>query len=102
MLGADALNLAGLQETQKHCLHPNAHLANFIQEHRSAVGLEQPTFLVFICVGKTATYVSEELGLEQRVRNSRAIDRNEWRESPAAALVNQVRDNFLPDSALSG
>ena len=36
-LGADALNLAVLEEAQQQRLHLQAHLAHFVEKHRAAV-----------------------------------------------------------------
>src|SRR5258708_586310 len=45
-LGAHTLDLAILEKTQQKRLHPQAHLANLIHEHRAAARLiERPTLL---------------------------------------------------------
>ena len=36
-VGADALNLAGLEKPQQQSLHARARLADFVHEHRAAM-----------------------------------------------------------------
>ena len=43
---ADRLNLARLGETQQHRLHAQAHLPQFVEEERAAVGLPHQPELV--------------------------------------------------------
>ena len=54
-----------------------------------------------MCVGEAPFHVTEQLGLEQRVRKSRAVDRDERSASPRAAVVNETRHDFLADAALT-
>ena len=101
-VGADTLDLAGLEEPQQHDLHPHAHLADFVEQHRPSVGeLEQPA-LVAMGVGEAAARVAEELRLEQRLGHARAVDRDHRAPRARAALMNHVREHFLPDAALTG
>ena len=46
--------------------------------------------------------MAEELGLEQRVGNARAVDRDERAVAALALLVNQPGDDFLADAAFAG
>ena len=101
-IGADSLNFTRLEEAQEQRLHAQAHLADFVHEDRSAVGRLEPAALVAMRVGEAALHVTEQLGLEQRVGKSRAVDRDERPASPRAAVVNQTRDDFLADAALAG
>jgi hypothetical protein len=51
--------------------------------------------------GEAAAHVTEQLGFEQRVGNTRAVDRHE-RARPTALLVDQTCNDVLPDAAFSG
>ena len=64
-LGADALNLAALQEAQQQRLHPQAHLADFVHEDRAAVGQFEPAPLVAVGVGEAPLHVPEHFRFEQ-------------------------------------
>src|SRR3990172_4375607 len=97
-----ALNLAVFQKPQEQGLHAQAHLADLIHEHGPAVGLIEQAALVAIGIGKAAAYVPEELRLEQRVRHAGAVHRDEGTVRPTAALVDELRDDFLADAAFAG
>ena len=73
---ADALDLAGLEEPQQQRLHAQAHLADLVHEDRAAVGRFEQAALVAVGVGEAAAHVAEQLRLEQRVGNARAVDRD--------------------------
>ena len=87
-LGADPLNLAVLEEAQQQGLHLQAHLANFVEEHCSTVGLFEVALAVPMGAGKAAALMAKQLRREKRVWNSSAVDRNEWLTRAAAAFVN--------------
>ena len=99
---AHALNLAGLQEAKQHRLHAQAHFADFVHENRAAVGRFQPAALVAIGAREAAPDVSEQLGLEQGIGHAGAVDADQRRVTPRAALVNDARDDFLADAAFAG
>src|SRR5438552_1307157 len=44
---------------------------------------------------------AEQLGLEQRLDQRRAVDGDKWPAAPAAELVNLSRDELLPRSRLA-
>ncbi len=98
---ADALNFAGLKKAEQHDLHARAHLADFVEEH-GAVGchLEQAR-LVAIRAGEAAAHVSEQLRLDQGIRQSGAVQRHERPGRPAAALMDQTSDNFFADACFA-
>ena len=66
------------------------------------VGLLEPALLVAVGVGEAAAHVAEQLRLEERIGNARAVDRDERRAAAPAALMNQPRDNFFADAAFAG
>ena len=78
---ADRLDLARLEESQEQRLHPQAHLADFVEEQRAAVGHLQLAALVAVGAGEAALDVAEQLRLEQRLGEAGAVDRD---ERPAA------------------
>ncbi len=60
-IAADALDLAGFEEPKEQRLHAQRHLADFVEEHRSAAcALEQPA-LVTPRIGKAALHMTEQL-----------------------------------------
>ena len=101
-VGADALDLAGLEEAEQHDLHPHAHLADFVEEHGAVRRHFEQARLVAVRAGEAAAHVAEQLGLEQRVGQAGAVDRDERSDGAEAALVNQAGDDFLADAGLAG
>src|SRR5262249_15811760 len=63
--------------------------------------LEQPG-LVAIRASKAAAHMAEELGLEERVGQTRAVECHERSGIASASLMNQPRDDFFPDTRLAG
>ena len=92
---ADRLQFAGFEEAEQERLQPQAHLADFVQEHRPAVRLFQEAGIVTKRAGETAAHVPEEFRFEQRVGHARAIDGDERSGAPAALMMNGIRDDLF-------
>ena len=101
-LVADALDLAGFEEAEQQRLHAQRHLADFVEEHRAAVGGFEETALVAVGVGEAAAGVAEQLGFEQRVGHGRAVDREHRRVAAPAARVDQVGHDLFAHAAGAG
>ena len=101
-LGADALDLAALEEAQQQRLHPQAHLPHFVHEDRAAVRRLEQARLVAVGAGERAAHVAEQLRLEERVGQAGAVDRDELRARAGALLVDQAGEDLLADAALAG
>ena len=69
-------NLSGLRKSQEDGLHPQAHLAEFVEEQRAAISLADKSGFVTIRAGEAAPRVTEQLRFKQRFRNTAAIDGN--------------------------
>jgi hypothetical protein len=101
-IGSDALQLTAFEEAQEEGLHAQAHLADFVEEHGTAMRELEATALVAVGVGEAAAHVAKELRLEQRVGHPRAIDHHERGAAAMTSLVHEASDNFLADTALAG
>ena len=99
---SDALNLSGLEKAEQERLHAQAHLADFVHEDGAAVRPLEPAALVAMRVGEAAAHVPEQFGSQQRVGHPGAIQRDELRVRPAAALMDELRDDLLTNTALAG
>ena len=99
---AYGLDLAVLEETQEHRLHPQAHLGHFVEEDRAVVRLLQRADLVPEGVGERAFDVAEQLRFEQRLGDTSAVHRDKWLVGTAGVRVNELRDEVLADPALAG
>src|SRR5204863_4162076 len=61
-----------------------------------------PARLLAIRAGKGPALVTEQLGLEQGLREGRAVDREERPVSTLAGMVDRESDQFLAGPALPG
>ena len=98
---ADRLNLARLGEAQQHGLHPQAHLAEFVEEQRAVIGLPHETRLVAIGAREAPADVAEEFRFEQGLGDAAAVDGHERTPDARALRVNQLRHDFLADPGLA-
>src|SRR5262249_18085197 len=64
--GADAGDLAGLDDAQELDLQAHRQLADLVEEHGAAVGALEEAGLVAAGAGEGAALVAEELALDQR------------------------------------
>ena len=100
-IGADLLQLAGFEEPQQQTLHPQRHLADFVEEDGAAVGHLELALLVAIGAGEAALDVAEELRFEQRFGQAGAVDGDHRARGARAALMDGVRHELLADAALA-
>src|SRR5262249_16189989 len=98
---ADTLEHAFLQAAEQLRLTVRRHLADLIEEQRAAIGeLHQP-LLPPARVGEGAFLVAEQLALEERLRDRRAVDFHERAVAARALVVQTFRDELLAGSALA-
>ena len=101
-LGAERLELALLQHAQQLRLQRRAHRADLVEEDRAAVGQRELALLGRGRAREGAAHVAEELGLEQRLGNRRAVDLDERHVALRAAVVDGPRDQLLAGAGLAG
>ena len=83
-VAADPEHLPLLEHAQQLDLDRERHLADLVEQHRAAVGgLEQPG-LGLRRAGERAALVAEQLALEQRLRERRAVEPQERLAARAA------------------
>src|SRR5262245_3816621 len=98
---AQALEDAGLQNAQEPPLYLQRDLADLVQKDRAAVGQLEAPRLGRLGAGESALLVAEQLALDQRGRERRAVDYNEGASVAQAALVNGVGEQLLASPRLS-
>ena len=98
---ADALQLALLQGAEDLGLGRERHVADFVEQQRAAVGLLELSELAAEGAGERALLVAEELRLEQRLGNRRAIELHERPAAASRVLVNGLGDQLLAGAALT-
>ena len=92
---ADARERPLLQHAQQLHLHRRLHLADLVEEQRAAVGELEDAACGVVGAGERALLVAEQLALEQRLGDRRAVDRDERERRARAELVDRLRDQLL-------
>ena len=78
-----------------------AHVADFVEEDRAAIGLLELADLLLGRAGERALLVAEQLRLDQLLGNRRAVHLHEALAAAQAVAVDRARDELLADAALA-
>src|SRR5439155_22559706 len=98
---ADAFALGRLEEAQELHLRRPRDLAHLVEEERAAVRLLEAAFAATDGAGERALLVSEELALEQRLRERRAVQTHERFVRARRVAADRLGDELLARAALS-
>src|SRR6185436_14011895 len=90
-----------LEYTQELRLRRRRHLGHFVEEQYPARGQLNLARLRLLCASECAALESEELGLEELLRQRCAIDRDEWAAPSRRLLVDESGDDFLAGARLA-
>src|SRR5215213_7476333 len=83
LMRADTLDVPRFEKPEEQRLHPQAHLADLVKKQRATMRQLELAGLVTVGIRETALHMAEQLGLEQCVRQPRAIW---WRTCKLNAL----------------
>ena len=95
LVRTDLLQLARLEEPQEQPLHPERHLADFVEEDRAVMRELELARAIAIGAGEAAFHVAEQLRFEQRLGHAGAVHGHERACGPRASRVHGVGDQFL-------
>ena len=95
-------DLALLQHPQQLRLQRRAHGPDLVQKDRAAVGQRELALLRRRRAGKRAAHVAEELRLQQRFGDRRAIHLDERHVALRTTVVNRTRDELLAGAGFAG
>src|SRR5204863_9583669 len=93
---ADALEAPLLQHAQDLRLHAESELADLVEKNRSHVGKLELSELPRRRAGKRALLMSEQFILDERLRNRRAVDRDERPVAARGELMDRAREQLFP------
>ena len=99
---ADAVVLAVGEHAQQAHLQIGRHVADLVEEQRAALGLLEATAARGLRAGERAALVTEQLGLEQVLRNRRRVDRDERPRRAGAVPVQRTGDQLLARTRFAG
>jgi len=77
------------------------NLPDLVEEKGSSVGLQEATVVTLDGAGERTPLVPEELGLENGLRQGRAVDRYEGSVGPLGGSVDGPRDQLLAGARLA-
>lgn len=101
LAAADCLNGTFLKRAQQLHLRGQRQFADFVQEQRAAMSLDELAHVPLGGAGERALLVAEQDGLDEIVGNCAAIDRDERLGLALAAAMDGARANIslpTPDS----
>ena len=98
---AEPLDFAFLQHAQHLGLRLGAHVADFVEEDRAAVGLLELADLLLGGAGERPFLVPEELRFDQLLGNRRAVHLDEPLAAAQAVAMDRARDQLLAGAALA-
>ena len=99
---ADLFELQFLQHAEQFHLHRRAGGADFVEEDRAAIGLQELAHLFAGRAGEGAGDVAEQLAFEQCFRKGAARHFDERPLGAAAAAMNRPGDHALASTAFAG
>ena len=90
-----------LDDAQDLGLGAQAHVADFVQEERAAVGLLELAHLVFHGPGERAFHVAEQFAFDQFLGDGGAVDFHEGLLGAETEKMQGMRDQFLSGPAFA-
>ena len=98
---SDRIDLAVLHRAQQLDLHFGRQIADFVEEQRSRMCLDELAGMFFGGACKGALLVPEQDALDEILRDGAAIHRDERFRSPVAGTLDGARDQLLADTRLA-
>ena len=98
---AEPLNLPLLEHAQQLDLRVGRQVADLVEKDRRMIRQFEPPDLPRQRAGKGALLPAEQLALDERARNRRAVDADHDATAPRTLLVNLGRDEFLSGPRLA-
>ena len=98
---ADAFERMPFQHAQKLGLNRLAHLADFVEHQRAAVGRFELADLAFGRAGERTALVAEQFAFEQRLGQRGAVQADKRALLARAGIMHRPRDEFFADAAFA-
>ena len=101
LLAADAIERSFFQHAQQLGLHPQRHLADFVEQQAAAVGPLEAAEMALIGAGEGPFFMAEQLALRQRLGEGRTVHLDETAVPARAGLVDETAEQFLAGAAFA-
>ena len=99
---AHPVELAGLEHAQEARLHVERHLRHLVEQQRPALGAFEHPCVPAHRAREAALLVAEQLGLDQPGGDRTAVDREERAAAAQAPVMDRLRRELFPGTALAG
>ena len=100
-IGADGLELARLQHAQQLRLKIERQVADLVEEAGAALREPEAAFLPPVGAGERPLLVAEQLGLEERLGDRAAVERDERLAPAVAQAMHGLRHELFSGSGLA-
>src|SRR4030095_1965603 len=100
LVASHARELEVLQHVEELGLQGQRQLRNLVQVDRALVSVLELSGLAPVRAGERALLMAKELGLEQPMRNGRAVDRDERPSAPRRRRMQGAGDDIRADATL--
>ena len=97
----DPFKFAFLQKSQQLGLKLRGNIPDFIEKHRAAVGQFHLAFFQLQGAGKRSLFMAEKLALQQFLRQSDTVDRDERLVFSVAPVMDRAGKYLFARSALA-
>src|SRR2546425_10216244 len=94
-LAAEPAELVRLQKPEKFGLQPIGKLAHFVEKDRAPVSLLYTPYVSLGSSGESPLLVAEQLGFEQVLRYSGAVDGDEWTIASCTLIMERAGHEFF-------
>src|SRR5262245_607813 len=101
LLRSDRPDLPLLKGAQQLALHPQAHVADLVEEQYPAVGELEDSLAVAIGAGERAARVTEQFRFEEALGQGRAVLGEEFPRTAGRSIVDGPRNQLLAGAALA-
>src|SRR5713226_4209642 len=101
LAGTYRLEALFFEDAQDLGLRAQAHVSDFVEEQRAAVGFLEFSYFVIRRAGEAAFHVAEQLGFNQLLGNRGAVDLHEQAFAAQAGGVQRASHKFLARAALA-
>src|SRR5260370_14451809 len=101
LAGAYRLEALFFEDAQNFGLRAQAHVSDFVEEERAAVGFLEFSYFVIRRAGEAAFHVAEQLGFNQLLGNGGAADFHNKAFAPQAGRVQGASRKLLARAALA-
>ena len=100
-VAAHGANVAELKDPQELRLQAEGHVADLVEQQRAAVGLGEQPLARLDGAGERAARVSEDLALQQLLRDGGRVHGDERSIATRASRVDRARDELLAHAGLA-